>query len=210
MTMKGGFIGLGIMGKPMSKNLLKAGYSLVVADRNPEAIADVIAAGAETASTAKAIAEQCDVIITMLPNSPHVKEVALGENEARSGVEVGLRPEVARQRERRDDRRIEQHRLEVVFFREVRRQVTAQRTADQGQRRAGEGRGVRGDQRFALGDRFFRFDRQRRAVVAVGVAAFGHPFGQQARLPRGRRGAEAVQIEDAGGGHRHQLQAISW
>ncbi|MHA6498309.1 aldolase/citrate lyase family protein, partial [Escherichia coli] len=79
MTMKVGFIGLGIMGKPMSKNLLKAGYSLVVADRNPEAIADVIAAGAETASTAKAIAEQCDVIITMLPNSPHVKEVALGE-----------------------------------------------------------------------------------------------------------------------------------
>uniref|UniRef100_UPI000A823FD6 NAD(P)-binding domain-containing protein n=3 Tax=Escherichia coli TaxID=562 RepID=UPI000A823FD6 len=72
MTMKVGFIGLGIMGKPMSKNLLKAGYSLVVADRNPEAIADVIAAGAETASTAKAIAEQCDVIITMLPNSPHV------------------------------------------------------------------------------------------------------------------------------------------
>lgn len=69
MTMKVGFIGLGIMGKPMSKNLLKAGYSLVVADRNPEAIADVIAAGAETASTAKAIAEQCDVIITMLPNS---------------------------------------------------------------------------------------------------------------------------------------------
>lgn len=68
MTMKVGFIGLGIMGKPMSKNLLKAGYSLVVADRN-EAIADVIAAGAETASTAKAIAEQCDVIITMLPNS---------------------------------------------------------------------------------------------------------------------------------------------
>lgn len=40
MTMKVGFIGLGIMGKPMSKNLLKAGYSLVVSDRNPEAIAD--------------------------------------------------------------------------------------------------------------------------------------------------------------------------
>jgi 2-hydroxy-3-oxopropionate reductase len=75
--MKVGFIGLGIMGKPMSKNLLKAGYSLVVADRNPEAIAEVIAAGAETAASAKA--EQCEVIITMLPNSPHVKEVALGE-----------------------------------------------------------------------------------------------------------------------------------
>lgn len=88
MTMKVGFIGTGIMGKPMSKNLLKAGYSLVVADRNPEAIADVIAAGAETAATAKAIAEQCDVIITMLPNSPHVKEVALGEN----GIIEGAKP----------------------------------------------------------------------------------------------------------------------
>ena len=77
------------MGKPMSKNLLKAGYSLVVSDRNPEAIADVITAGAETASTAKAIAEQCDVIITMLPNSPHVKEVALGENGIIEGAKPG-------------------------------------------------------------------------------------------------------------------------
>ena len=50
----------------------------MVADRNPESIAEVIAAGAETAATAKDIAEQCDVIITMLPNSPHVKEVATG------------------------------------------------------------------------------------------------------------------------------------
>lgn len=89
MTMKVGFIGLGIMGKPMSKNLPKAGYSLVVSDRNPEAIADVIAAGAETASTAKAIAEQCDAIITMLPNSPHVKEVALGENGIIEGAKPG-------------------------------------------------------------------------------------------------------------------------
>ncbi len=91
MTIKVGFIGLGIMGKPMSKNLLKAGYSLVVSDRNPEAIADVIAAGAETATTPKAIAEQCEVIITMLPNSPHVKEVALGENGIIEGGETGHR-----------------------------------------------------------------------------------------------------------------------
>jgi len=90
MTMKVGFIGLGIMGKPMSKNLIKAGYSLVVADRNPDAIADVIAAGAETAASVKAIAEQCDVIITMLPNSPHVKEVALGEGGIIEGAKPGL------------------------------------------------------------------------------------------------------------------------
>ena len=95
MTMKVGFIGLGIMGKPMSKNLLKAGYSLVVADRNPEAIAEVIAAGAETAASAKAIAEQCEVIITMLPNSPHVKDVALGEGDNKRAQELltGLRGE---------------------------------------------------------------------------------------------------------------------
>ena len=89
MTLKVGFIGLGIMGKPMSKNLIKAGYSLVVLDRNSDAVAEVIAAGAETATTAKAIAEQCDVIITMLPNSPHVKEVALGEN----GIIDGAKPD---------------------------------------------------------------------------------------------------------------------
>jgi 2-hydroxy-3-oxopropionate reductase len=75
MTLKVGFIGLGIMGKPMSKNLIKAGYSLVVSDHNPQAVAEVIAAGAETATTAKAIAEQCDVIITMLPNSRMLKRL---------------------------------------------------------------------------------------------------------------------------------------
>lgn len=77
--MKIGFIGLGIMGKPMSKNLLKAGYSLVVMDRNLDAVAEVVAAGATAAGTPKQVAEQCDVIITMLPNSPHVKEVVLGK-----------------------------------------------------------------------------------------------------------------------------------
>jgi 2-hydroxy-3-oxopropionate reductase len=76
MTMKVGFIGLGIMGKPMSKNLIKAGYSLVVSDRNSDVVAELIAAGAEAASSAKAIAEQCDVIITMLPNSPRERSCA--------------------------------------------------------------------------------------------------------------------------------------
>ncbi|MGY6027736.1 2-hydroxy-3-oxopropionate reductase [Phytobacter sp. AG2a] len=88
MTMKVGFIGLGIMGKPMSKNLIKAGYSLVVSDRNADVVAELVAAGAQSATSAKAIAEQCDVIITMLPNSPHVKEVALGEG----GIVEGAKP----------------------------------------------------------------------------------------------------------------------
>lgn len=89
MTLKVGFIGLGIMGRPMSKNLIKAGYSLVVADHNAEAIADVVAAGAATAATPKDIAGQCGVIITMLPNSPHVKDVALGENGIIEGAKPG-------------------------------------------------------------------------------------------------------------------------
>ena len=89
MTTKIGFIGLGIMGKPMSKNLIKAGYSLVVPDRNPEVAAELVALGAETASTAKAIAEQCDVIITMLPNSPQVQEVVLGKDGVIEGAKPG-------------------------------------------------------------------------------------------------------------------------
>ncbi|GAB7265395.1 hypothetical protein DZJ_19450 [Dickeya ananatis] len=89
IAMKIGFIGLGIMGKPMSKNLIKAGYSLVVLDRNSEAVAEVTAAGASAAATPKAIAEQSDIIITMLPNSPHVKEVVLGENGVIEGAHKG-------------------------------------------------------------------------------------------------------------------------
>lgn len=89
MILKVGFIGLGIMGKPMSKNLIKAGYSLVVADRNAAVIAEVAAAGATTAATPKALAGQCDVIITMLPDSPQVKEVALGENGIIEGAKPG-------------------------------------------------------------------------------------------------------------------------
>ncbi|MFE8046689.1 2-hydroxy-3-oxopropionate reductase [Brenneria goodwinii] len=88
-TMKIGFIGLGIMGKPMSKNLLKAGYSLVVMDRNTEAVAEVVAAGATSADSPKLVAEQCDIIITMLPNSPHVKEVVLGDNGVIDGARAG-------------------------------------------------------------------------------------------------------------------------
>lgn len=77
--MKLGFIGLGIMGKPMAKNLLKAGYELVVLDVNKASVEELVNAGAESAATAAEVATKTDVIITMLPNSPHVKAVALGE-----------------------------------------------------------------------------------------------------------------------------------
>nr|WP_186450849.1 2-hydroxy-3-oxopropionate reductase [Sporomusa sp. KB1] len=89
MSMKIGFIGLGIMGKPMSENLLKAGYELVVMDRNQKAVAEAVTAGAKAATTPKEVAQQADIIITMLPNSPHVKEVVLGENGIIEGAKKG-------------------------------------------------------------------------------------------------------------------------
>lgn len=86
--MRIGFIGLGIMGKPMAKNLLKAGYSLNVNDIVKSAEAELAVAGAKILASAKEVAEQSDVIITMLPNSPQVKAVLTGEN----GVLAGIQP----------------------------------------------------------------------------------------------------------------------
>lgn len=87
--MKIGFIGLGIMGKPMSKNLLKAGYDVVVTNRSKGAIEELVAAGATAADSAKEVAEQADIIITMLPNSPQVKEVLLGKGGVIEGIKAG-------------------------------------------------------------------------------------------------------------------------
>lgn len=87
--MKLGFIGLGIMGKPMSKNLLKAGHELVVCDFNKAAVAELAVLGAKEAKNAAAVAKECDVIITMLPNSPHVRAVALGEDGVIEGAKEG-------------------------------------------------------------------------------------------------------------------------
>jgi len=83
-----GFIGLGIMGKPMSRNLLKAGYSLVVLDLKQSAMDELVSAGAVKASTPAEVAERCELIITMLPNSPEVREVCLGND----GLIMGIRP----------------------------------------------------------------------------------------------------------------------
>ena len=89
MSKKIGFIGLGIMGKPMSKNLLKAGYDLTVCDINASAVAEVVALGAKAASTPKEVAAQTEIIITMLPNSPQVKTVVLEENGVIEGAKPG-------------------------------------------------------------------------------------------------------------------------
>ena len=87
--MKIGFIGLGIMGKPMAKNLIKAGYDLIVYDINKEPMEELKAAGAETSASILELAKQSDVIITMLPNSPQVEEVVLGEGGVIEGAKPG-------------------------------------------------------------------------------------------------------------------------
>ncbi len=76
---KVGFIGLGIMGKPMAKNLAKAGYEVLAYDIFPEAVKEVASAGCTGCSSIKEIAQACELIVTMLPNSPHVRQVVLGE-----------------------------------------------------------------------------------------------------------------------------------
>ncbi|MDO5377440.1 MAG: 2-hydroxy-3-oxopropionate reductase [Clostridia bacterium] len=85
--MKVGFIGLGIMGKPMAKNLLKAGYTLVVNTHKQSVVDEMVALGAQAASQQE-IGAQCDVVLTMLPNSPQVEEVMLGAN----GVAAHMNP----------------------------------------------------------------------------------------------------------------------
>lgn len=83
-----GFIGLGIMGKPMAINLINAGYRLVVYDILPGPMDELIRKGAEKSSSPKLLAEISEVVITMLPDSPEVKEAVLGKE----GVLTGARP----------------------------------------------------------------------------------------------------------------------
>ncbi|MCD7717606.1 MAG: 2-hydroxy-3-oxopropionate reductase [Lachnospiraceae bacterium] len=87
--MKIGFIGLGIMGKPMSKNLVKAGYELVVYNRSQSKADELVEMGAVRAMCPAEVAEQCSVIITMLPNSPQVRDVCLGENGIAGTAKAG-------------------------------------------------------------------------------------------------------------------------
>ena len=88
--MKIGCVGLGIMGKPMAKNLLKAGYEVVCYDVNQASVDDVVASGAQAGSSAADVASQVPVVITMLPNSPHVKAVVMGEKGVLEGAKEGL------------------------------------------------------------------------------------------------------------------------
>ncbi len=92
---KYGFIGLGIMGKPMSQNWSKAGYDLFVYDIDPARVKAVVAAGARPVANSAEVARECSVIFTMLPNGPQVKDVVLGrdgilDNAARGSLVIDM------------------------------------------------------------------------------------------------------------------------
>ncbi len=89
MKTKVGFIGLGIMGKPMAKNLIKAGFTLVVHNRSRTAVDELVKLGATAAGSPREVASSVDTIITMLPNSPDVESVALGVKGIKEGAARG-------------------------------------------------------------------------------------------------------------------------
>ncbi|GAC1361884.1 MAG: 2-hydroxy-3-oxopropionate reductase [Ktedonobacteraceae bacterium] len=85
-----GFIGLGIMGKPMARNLQKAGYTLVIQDRHQDVSAEFVAGGAHAVHYPREIAASCQIVITMLPDSPQVEEVIAGPDGILAGAHEGL------------------------------------------------------------------------------------------------------------------------
>lgn len=90
MVERVGFIGLGTMGNPMVSNLLKAGFNLIVCDRNAQRAKQLVEMGAITVRTPADVAKQCHVVITMLPADPAVKEVVLGPGGISEGGSPGL------------------------------------------------------------------------------------------------------------------------
>jgi 2-hydroxy-3-oxopropionate reductase len=84
-----GFIGLGLMGKPMAHNLLKAGFPLVIFNRSRPAMDELAAAGAALAGSPQEVAQRARITVTMLPNSPDVRQVAAGERGLFAGLSAG-------------------------------------------------------------------------------------------------------------------------
>ncbi|HKQ17774.1 MAG TPA: NAD(P)-binding domain-containing protein, partial [Solirubrobacterales bacterium] len=85
-----GFIGLGIMGKPMALRLVRAGFPVTVHNRSREAVDELAGEGAEAATSPREVAERSDVVVTMLPDSPDVEAVVLGEDGVIEGVSDGM------------------------------------------------------------------------------------------------------------------------
>ena len=87
--MRVGFVGLGIMGRPMARNIMRAGHELTVHSRSPGPVEELAGEGAETADSPRAVAERCEAVITMVPDSPDVREVMLGEDGVLAGASEG-------------------------------------------------------------------------------------------------------------------------
>ena len=88
--LKVGYIGLGLMGKSIARNIIKAGFPLVVHNRSRASVDELVNEGAVAASTPKEVASQVDVIFTNLPDTPDVEKVVLGENGIIAGAHAGL------------------------------------------------------------------------------------------------------------------------
>ncbi|KAF0109350.1 MAG: hypothetical protein FD146_394 [Anaerolineaceae bacterium] len=85
-----GYIGLGLMGKSIARNILKAGFPVIVHNRSRAAVDELVAEGAQAASSPAEVAAQVDVVFTNLPDTPDVEKVVLGENGIRDGARPGL------------------------------------------------------------------------------------------------------------------------
>ena len=88
--LKVGYIGLGLMGKSIARNILKAGFPLIIHNRSSLAVEELVAEGARAASSPAEVASQVDVVFTNLPDTPDVEKVVLGENGIASGARSGL------------------------------------------------------------------------------------------------------------------------
>jgi 2-hydroxy-3-oxopropionate reductase len=107
--LKVGYIGLGLMGKPMARNILRAGFPVVIHNRSHAAVDELVSEGAQAASSPALVAEQADIVFTNLPDSPDVEKVALGESGVLAGARSGtvfvdnstIKPATAREIARR-------------------------------------------------------------------------------------------------------------
>jgi len=88
--LKVGYIGLGLMGKSIARNILKAGFPIVVHNRSRAAVDELVAEGAIPASSPAVVAAQVDIVFTNLPDSPDVEKVVLGEKGIIEGAHAGL------------------------------------------------------------------------------------------------------------------------
>lgn len=89
-SLKTGFIGLGIMGRPQALNIIKAGYPMSVYARRPESLQPLLQAGAQACDSPKAVAQQSDVLFTMVSDTPDVQQVLLGDEGVIAGARPGL------------------------------------------------------------------------------------------------------------------------